>query len=106
MKYIIKKRGYFYRQRARGYTDNILEAGIYTEEEARLCEDNYGGVFIFPLSEVKKSFEKQLEKARNFLAEIDSLASQKVIVRCWEGGNKDSCDCPDCGSSLVQIEEF
>jgi hypothetical protein len=26
--------------------------------------------------------------------------------KCWEGGNSYTCDCPDCGSSLIQIEGF
>lgn len=26
-------------------------------------------------------------------------------LRCWEGGNEETCDCPDCGSCLVGIDD-
>jgi hypothetical protein len=36
--WVIRKRGYFYRTRAKGYTDRIEEAGRYTYAEAQRLE--------------------------------------------------------------------
>lgn len=33
--WVIRKRGYFYRPKRSGYTEDINEAGRYTEQEAR-----------------------------------------------------------------------
>lgn len=33
--WVIRKRGYFYRPNRSGYTANIHEAGLYTEQEAK-----------------------------------------------------------------------
>ncbi len=37
--FLIEKRGYWYRPESKGYTSSILEAGIYTKEEASFCFD-------------------------------------------------------------------
>lgn len=28
-----------------------------------------------------------------------------IIEHCWDGGTKETCDCPDCGSSLIDYQE-
>lgn len=33
--YLIKKRGYWYRENAQGYTSQLWDAGLFTKEEAR-----------------------------------------------------------------------
>lgn len=36
--YVVRKRGYFYRDKAQGYTDRVIEAGRYTYAEAKKHE--------------------------------------------------------------------
>jgi len=72
--WIIIKNGAFYRPGAAGYTNNILYAGAYTEEEAkRYC----GGEWskddrpnAFPASKFLQPLEQRFLDMRNALIEV------------------------------------
>ncbi|AWY09290.1 hypothetical protein vBRpoSV10_168 [Ruegeria phage vB_RpoS-V10] len=49
-KWVIRKRGYFYRPNSQGYTGSVSEAGLYTEEEAKK-HALIDGVTAHPLTE-------------------------------------------------------
>ncbi|WP_167000408.1 hypothetical protein [Pseudomaricurvus alkylphenolicus] len=76
MKYLLKKNGYWYRPKFCGYTSNLHEAGIYSEDEIadyrteRNCETR-----IVPCSEVVADLELTIaqctERLEQFKAAIE-----------------------------------
>lgn len=79
----LKKRGYWYRANARGYTDRQSEAGRYTKEEAKLHEYKRGGpderVTIFPLNPPNYCQDlNAMHEAENVLS-----ARQNRIYATW-----------------------
>lgn len=49
--FLLKKRGYFYRPNARGYTADVAEAGLYDRKEAEERARMSPGVTMHPVSE-------------------------------------------------------
>jgi len=65
-------------------------------------------------------FERSLKDLSNYkpdelareLARMARTADKKVLSEkefsgshCWEIGSKETCDCPDCGKSLVEYQD-
>lgn len=46
---------------------------------------------------IERHLREQIELAK----EILNTAAEQPVQHCWEGGTKETCDCPDCGSSLI-----
>ncbi|PCI62011.1 MAG: hypothetical protein COB35_04845 [Gammaproteobacteria bacterium] len=51
------------------------------------------------LKNMEKEFEKLTGKKATHVF-VDTNETLK-IKHCWDGGNKKTCDCPDCGATLA-----
>jgi len=88
--YYLKKRGLFYRPFSRGYTENIVDAGMYTEEQVevhrqeRACETT-----IVPVAKLYQEMliqeDELLNKARLLRLKIDWVRSEHAAL----SGGKD-----------------
>lgn len=80
-RYFLRKRGAYYRPNSRGYTTEILEAGVYTEEEvAGYKAEPRMGVSVIPVGDMRDEIQAKIDRANETilaaqlgLAMIDGL---------------------------------
>ena len=78
--YFLKRHGNYFRPEARGYTSDVLEAGIYSKEQARSYEGIDSPIVeIIPISdlrdivvEIRKKAQFDARRAGSLLNTIDS----------------------------------
>ena len=58
-----------------GYTENILEAGIYSLEELEECRGNFGDWVIHPIEDISDQ-DLPIEEREYILAKLKSLADR------------------------------
>ncbi|KAF0569572.1 hypothetical protein FQV37_2598 [Psychrobacter nivimaris] len=69
--FVIKKPGVYWRPDSCGYTNNRIEAGFYTEDEAKeVCDDPRSGCTYKPVAEL---FESK--------AEIDAIIANLETIK-------------------------
>lgn len=73
--YLIKRRGYWYRPAASGYTSSIAHAGLYSEDEAKSREDAEAGVSIHLLSDVVSDLDAEIRTCESHLDVLRVLRS-------------------------------
>lgn len=84
--WLIRKNGYFYRPKSRGYTASIYEAGLYSREDAEQEARIEPSITAHPISEYRQLAEVDLAQARRVIALIDGFASKPAgqPVEGWQ----------------------
>ena len=46
----------------------------------------------------------KIKKYTEYGIKLGTVQPENSVQHCWEGGTKETCDCPDCGSSLIDYQ--
>lgn len=80
----LKRHGEYFRPDAKGYTDDILQAGLYTDEQAAKYRNvDSPPVRIIPVEQMRREAEERLYQAK-----VDQRAAEMMLALMESDGGE------------------
>ena len=85
--HFIRRRGGWFRPKAQGYTTRIVEAGLFSGDEARAYQRDVEGISIYRMTAVRADLADAIVEARAVLARAEAAYARACGGRPYDRSN-------------------